>query len=264
MSEGARQQIAAKRQLEEEFKTSPPQQVTVLAIHFSVEQLPEQIRGTWSGALVLPSSFDQRQATLFRVRICRDAVRSSRLLTCPRLRTQVLFKGADTYENQIPNVYNYAVKGQETVRDVHRGPLIALTETRTKDKIQAMLSETASRVGITSFIIQFRESSEALSCRLSTVKYITQQMGLSVPQSLAHVEITNQPVVASAPLPASPEVSSRSSISVASSPGGGSSVTQAVDAAEALHILRGIRASLQARQAWVEPSSQQPTECLLM
>ena len=54
------QQIDMKRVLKEQLKENPPENVTLNARTCTNAQRPEAIRGTWKGAMVLTSGFDQQ------------------------------------------------------------------------------------------------------------------------------------------------------------------------------------------------------------
>ena len=107
---------------------------------------------------------------------------------------------------------------------------------------------------------------ETLTMRDATAKCIYEKHGVAVPESLAHVVVTNQVVpgigggvpnhgVFSASQ--SPASSPNRSSPALSNPGRlGSSYMQA-EIAEGLAILRGIKRSMQVRQMWVEAEEQQ-------
>ena len=173
---------------------------------------------------------------------------------------------------QVPNVWNYGVTGQVPfVLDKQKGPALPLFKDVTIETVLMKLKAAAEnqtphglKMKCLDFIVTLGD--ETLTMRDATAKCIYEKHGVAVPESLAHVVVTNQVVpglgggvpnhgvFSASQSPASSP--NRSSPALSNAGRFGSSHMQA-EIAEGLAILRGIKRSMQVRQMWVEAEEQQ-------
>ena len=174
---------------------------------------------------------------------------------------------------QVPNVWNYGVTGQVPfVLDKQKGPALPLFKDVTLETVLMKLKAAAEnqtphglKMKCLDFIVTLGD--ETLTMRDATAKCIYEKHGVAVPESLAHVVVTNQVVpgpgggVPNHFSASQSPASSPNRWSPASSNAGrfGASHMQA-EIAEGLAIVRGIKRSMQARHMWVEAEEQQ-NEC---
>ena len=176
---------------------------------------------------------------------------------------------------QVPNVWNYGVTGQVPfVLDKQKGPALPLFKDVTLETVLMKLKAAAEnqtphglKMERLDFIVT--PGDETLTMRDATAKCIYEKHGVAVPESLAHVVVTNQVVpgigggvpnhgvFSASQSPASSP--NRSSPAHSNAGRFGSSHMQA-EIAEGLAIVRGIKRSMQARHMWVEAEEQQ-NEC---
>ena len=171
---------------------------------------------------------------------------------------------------QVPNVWNYGVTGQVPfVLDKQKGPALPLFKGVTIETVLMKLKAAAEnqtphglKMERLDFIVT--PGDETLTMRDATAKCIYEKHGVAVPESLAHVVVTNQVVpglgggVPNHFSASQSPASSPNRWSPASSNAGrlGASHMQA-EIAEGLAIVRGIKRSMQARHMWVEAEEQQ-------
>ena len=173
---------------------------------------------------------------------------------------------------QVPNVWNYGVTGQVPfVLDKQKGPALPLFKGVTIETVLMKLKAAAEnqtphglKMQRLDFIVTLGD--ETLTMRDATAKCIYEKHGVAVPESLAHVVVTNQVVpglgggvpnhgvFSASQSPASSP--NRSSPAHSNAGRFGSSHMQA-EIAEGLAIVRGIKRSMQARHMWVEAEEQQ-------
>ena len=173
---------------------------------------------------------------------------------------------------QVPNVWNYGVTGQVPfVLDKQKGPALPLFKGVTIETVLMKLkaaAENQTPMGLKMKSLDFMVTlgDETLTMRDATAKCIYEKHGVAVPESLAHVVVTNQVVpglgggvpnhgvFSASQSPASSP--NRSSPAHSNAGRFGSSHMQA-EIAEGLAIVRGIKRSMQARHMWVEAEEQQ-------
>ena len=173
---------------------------------------------------------------------------------------------------QVPNVWNYGVTGQVPfVLDKQKGPALPLFKGVTIETVLMKLkaaaeNQTPHGLKMKSLDFMVTLGDETLTMRDATAKCIYEKHGVAVPESLAHVVVTNQVVpgigggvpnhgvFSASQSPASSP--NRSSPAHSNAGRFGSSHMQA-EIAEGLAIVRGIKRSMQARHMWVEAEEQQ-------